>query len=121
MYAVFFFFDNVFKYSCISWLNHREIGLIKTNRVRTVSQISMQINSELLEPCKAKNSRGQNNSSSCFFKMHMGLRYSYLTNEDEARIKLNTVFLKVCTNFGKVQNNTVMIYAWSKKLSSTRF
>lgn len=84
--------------------------------MRIVSGIFMQITTELLESCEANDRRGQKKLYELFFKMHMGLCYSYLANEEEARIMLNTAFLKVCTNISTVKSNPVVFYAWSKKI-----
>lgn len=76
----------------------------------------MQITSELLESCEGNDRRGQKKLYELFFKMHMGLCFSYMANEEDARIMLNTAFLKVCSNIGTVKNNPVVFYAWSKKI-----
>lgn len=84
--------------------------------MRIVSGIFMQITTELLESCEDNDRRGQKKLYELFFKMHMGLCYSYLANEEDARILLNTAFLKVCTNLATVKNNPVVFYSWSRKI-----
>jgi len=84
--------------------------------MRIVSGIFMQITSELLESCASNDRRGQKKLYELFFKMHMGLCYSYLANEEGARIILNNAFFKVCTNIATVKNNPVVFYSWSKKI-----
>lgn len=85
--------------------------------MRIVSGIFMQITTELLESCEVNDRRGQKKLYELFFKMHMGLCFRYMANEDDARIILNTAFMKVCTNIGTIKNNPVVFYSWSKKIA----
>lgn len=84
--------------------------------MRIVSGIFMQITTELLESCESNDRRGQKKLYELFFKMHMGLCFGYLANEEESRIMLNTAFLKVCNHLGTVKNNPVVFYSWSRKI-----
>ena len=84
--------------------------------MRIVSGIFMQITTELLESCEANDRRGQKKLYELFFKMHMGLCFSYMANEEDARMMLNTAFIKVCNNIATVKNNPVVFFSWSKKV-----
>lgn len=84
--------------------------------MRIVSGIFMQITSELLESCEANDRRGQKRLYELFFKMHMGVCFSYMANEEDARSMLNVAFLKVCTHIETVKNNPQVFYSWSRKI-----
>ena len=84
--------------------------------MRIVSGIFMQITSELLESCEANDRRGQKKLYEVFFKMHIAVSYSYMGNEEDARMMLNTAFLKVCINLKTVMNNPQVFYSWSRKI-----
>jgi RNA polymerase sigma-70 factor (ECF subfamily) len=84
--------------------------------MRIVSGIFMQITTELLESCESNDRRGQKKLYEVFFKMHISLCFSYLANEEDARMMLNTAFLKVCNHIGTVKSNPVVFYSWSRKI-----
>ncbi len=84
--------------------------------MRIVNGLFMQITSELLESCEASDRRAQKRLYELFFKMHMGLCFSYLPHDEEARMILNTAFLKVITHINTVKNNPNVFYSWSRKI-----